>query len=316
MPVVVDSVQRAPIFIVIPTHTTRHLAPTIAAIANQSHRPDAVVVSCDCVSQEIEVLVSRWANRLDLPIIHCARPHQNEARLNQVRNNGFRALASVGLLTREGEAAIPLHPEARVIVLDGDTVLAPTAVERHLQTGLGVDLVIPYRVDLSPERTAAFTPEAILSGEADPEPTEADLKLLERRHRRYVRQLWFKGFGLEKAHKPKIIGGHHSVRISSYLDVNGYDEQFVGYGFDDDDLAKRIYQAGGSAVVAVRDIIAFHLYHPSRKPDRMSRTAAYRRFRDRTLPARCARGFRDPIEQDEPALQFFGPRAQLAAWCA
>lgn len=300
----------------IPTHTTRHLAPTIAAIANQSRRPDAVVVSCDCVSEEIEALLSQWGNRLELPIIHCARPHQNEARLNQVRNNGFRALDAAGLLTRKADPHAPVHPEARVIVLDGDTVLSPSAVERHLQTGLGVDLVIPYRVDLSPERTAAFTPEAILSGEADPEPTEADLKLLERRHRRYVRQLWFKGFGMEKAHKPKIIGGHHSVRVSRYLEVNGYDERFIGYGFDDDDLAKRIYRSGGTAVVAVRDIIAFHLYHPSRKPERMSRTAAYKRFRDRTLPASCERGFRYPIEQDEPTLRFFGPKASLQASCA
>ncbi len=301
----------APIFVVIPTHTTRHLAPTIVAIANQSHRPDAVVVACDCISSEIEDLVSHWANRLELPLLYCCRPHQNEARLNQVRNNGFRALDAAGLLTLDIDKRTPVHPEARVIVLDGDTVLSPTAVARHLQTGQGVDLVIPYRVDLTPERTAAFTPDSILSGEADPEPTEADLKLLEKRHRRYVRQLWFKGLGLEKAHKPKIIGGHHSVRVGRYLEVNGYDERYIGYGFDDDDLAKRIYQSGGTAVVAVRDIIAFHLYHPSRKPERMARTAAYRRFRDRTLPASCERGFRYPVEQDEVELKCFGSKATL-----
>ncbi|MCK4871597.1 MAG: glycosyltransferase [Phycisphaerales bacterium] len=301
----------APIYVLIPTHTTRHLAPTLAGVANQSRRPDAVVVTCDRVSDDIEALLRTWGDRLELPIVYARRPHQGEARLNQVRNNGFRALDSIGLLTQRNNPGEATHSEARVIVLDGDTVLAPTAVERHAQTGRDVDLVIPYRVDLTPERTTRFTPEAIWGGEMDPEPTEADLALLDKRHRRYVRQLWFKGLGLEKAHKPKIIGGHHSVRVSRYLHVNGYDERFVGYGFDDDDFGKRIYQSGGTSVVAVRDIIAFHLYHPSRKPDRMNRSEAYRRFRDKSLPAACERGFRYPMEQDELVVEILGPAEQL-----
>lgn len=298
-----------PIHVIIPTHTTRHLAPTLAGLANQSRRPDAVVVTCDCESPDIETLLRTWGNRLELPIIHTSRPHYNEARLNQVRNNGFRALDKLGLLTAKRNPNQPIDENARVIVLDGDTVLAPTAVERHQQMGMGFDLVIPYRVDLTPERTVDFTPEAIIRGQVDPEPTEDDLAVLEVRHRRYVRQLWLKGLGLGKAHKPKIIGGHHSVSVSSYLEVNGYDERYVGYGFDDDDLAKRIYRSGGTSVIAVRDIVAFHLYHPSRKPEKMARTEAYRRFRDRSLPARCERGFRYPIEQDEPVIKFFGPSA-------
>jgi hypothetical protein len=300
-------------YVVIPTHTTRHLAPTLAGVANQSRRPDVVVVSCDCENADIEALLKEWANRLSLPVVHASRPHQGQARINQVRNNGFRALDSIGRLRRPGATDEPIHPQARVIIIDGDTVLAPTAVDRHLQIGLEGDLVIPYRVDLTPERTVAFTAEAIASGELDPEPTEADLALLETRHRRYVRQLWFKSIGLMKAHKPKIIGGHHSVRVGRYLQVNGYDERYVDYGFDDDDFARRIYQSSGTCRVAVRDIIAFHLYHPSRKPERMNKTDAYRRFRDRSLPATCERGFRYPLEQDDLSVRLFGPARGFAA---
>ncbi|HRQ72549.1 MAG TPA: hypothetical protein PLU35_05935, partial [Phycisphaerales bacterium] len=94
--------------LLIATHTTRHLAPCLAALANQTRPPDTVTVSCDTDDHAIpELIRAVWplvADRLRgrslpvPPIRVVQRPHQGEARPAQVRNNALRALDAAGEL--------------------------------------------------------------------------------------------------------------------------------------------------------------------------------------------------------------------------
>src|SRR3954466_10734302 len=94
-----DSADNPPaVHLLIPTHTTRHLAACLASIAWQRDVPETVVVTCDTDDPTIGVLLDRWWPRVAGTIekrgqpapalLHAFRPHQGEARLNQVRNNG------------------------------------------------------------------------------------------------------------------------------------------------------------------------------------------------------------------------------------
>lgn len=306
-----------PVHVVIPTHTTRHLAACLASMAWQCVPPASVILTTDTDSPDIARLVDDWWPRIAAairnrtgracPLRHVARPHQGEARLNQVRNNGLRTLLA-GL--HEDWAS----PDDLVVILDGDTLLDPEAVAGHAALAAsGRDLIIPFRVMLTEQQTSAWTAESALSGQPEPSwlpPSVRDA--LRQRQRRYTRQLWLKRFGLTKPHKPKVLGGHHAVRLKALLAVNGYDELYTGYGFDDDDLCRRLFASSGSpaavtparVAIACTSLRAYHLWHPTRAAPRIQDTSGFARFSRTDLPIRCERGIDNPLAQPGPSLRF------------
>src|SRR5262249_6815500 len=111
--------------------------------------------------------------------------------------------------------------------------------------------------------------------------------------------------GLPKAHKPKILGGHHAVSVRCLRAVNGYDEQYTGYGYDDDDLSRRLHALSPPprTAIAVSEILALHLWHPSRAPARPTDAPGYARFSSPGLPIEAEHGWRNPIPQPEPHVR-------------
>jgi hypothetical protein len=105
--------------------------------------------------------------------------------------------------------------------------------------------------------------------------------------------------GLIKPHKPKIISAHYAVSVRAMRAINGFDEEYVEYGYEDDDLARRLHalKPPPKAAIVVRTIPALHLWHPSRAPARPTDAPGYARFATAGLPVRCRRGWQEPVDQ-------------------
>lgn len=295
------------VFVLIPTHTTRHLACCLASLAHQRRLPDGVVVTCDNDSAEIANLLAAWWPRVcaragrEIPLWHARRPHQGEAHLNQVRNNGLRALIGQG-----GAAGADL-----VVVLDGDTMLAPDALERHAALrDAGAEYIIPYRVMIDEAPTAGFDAERVL---VEGVPVSAlltphELGLLRHRQRRYRRHLMLSRIGLMKSHKPRLIGGHHAFTIEAARRVNGFDEDYVGYRFNDDDMARRLNRLRPrlKTVIACDSVHAFHLWHAVRAPARLEDAPGWKRFSRSDLPTFAEHGIDSPRSQPHVTVSRIG----------
>lgn len=310
--------DRTRVHLLIPTHTPRHLDTCLAAVSLQTDPPDTVAVTCDTDAQEIERLLGRvWplvAHRLrslgrrEPRLLYVARPYQNEPRLNQVRNNGLRAMLDSGA-----------EPADQVVTIDGDMALSPEAIANHRALAArGSDVVVAFRVNLTEATTRSIRADDVLaeSEHAWMALDAGQREAMSNRDRRCRRQLFFRRAlpWLSKAHKPKLLGGHHAVRLGALLAVNGYDEQFVGYGYDDDDLARRLHRLGGlSWSIAVAMIPAFHLWHPTRAPSRPTDAPGYSRFRRRDLPARTERGIENPLAQPAPNVMPVPDESQVLA---
>jgi hypothetical protein len=286
------------VFVLIPTHTTRHLAGCLASLAHQTRPPDGVVVTCDNDLPEIAALLRSTWPRVQAragtatPIWHARRPHQGQAHLNQVRNNGIRTLMS-----HAGASGRDL-----VVIIDGDTMLAADAIARHAAIrDRGAELIIPYRILLSQAVTEGMDPERVLSsGVPEGELLTAEERArLEQRHRRYRRHLLLWKLGLGKKQKPKIIGGHHSFTLDLASRINGFDEDYIGYGFDDDDFSRRgnSLRPRTRIAIAVREVMAYHLWHPVRAPQRQEDASGYARFSRTDLPLFAAHGLSSPRPQ-------------------
>lgn len=313
------------IHLLILTHTTRHLDLALAALALQTSPPDSVCVSTDTDDPAITALIDRLWSRVAArlaretrpapPLRHVARTHTGQARLNQVRNNGLRAI---------GETA-NVAPSDLVVILDGDTMLAEDAVARYRAfAAAGVELVIPFRINLDQRATARLSRDLLLSPDPTAPPplmhlaSAGEYEALETRDLRYRRQLRQRRgplgrAGLVKNHKPKVLGGHHAVSWRAFQEINGYDERYTGWGFDDDELTRRLHmmRPAPKTEIAVSRILAFHLWHESRAPRRLSESPGHALFKARPHPRIAVNGLTNPVEQAEPTVRVVSPKPAL-----
>jgi hypothetical protein len=273
--------------LIIPTHTPRYLDIVLAGVARQTRKPEHVVVSSDVDDQAVGDVIESSARDFDLTISWVRRAHHGEARLCQVRNNAVRHLI--------GDLGVK---ETRLVVIDGDTIPSDTLIEQHHTLGAYTDILCPYRVDLTPERSAEITAEAILEGEQTLQPAPEDWSALRKRDRRCRRQERLKRLGLTERHKPKMLGGHFSVPLALYRRLNGMDEEYTGWGLEDDDFSARADKVGATRRIAVLDIMAYHLWHESRSTGRVKDLPNAKRFHRRHAPVRCIHGLDTPLPQN------------------
>lgn len=292
-----------PCYVYVVTHTTRYLDIVLAGLARQTRRPEHVVVSCDTDDPAVGELIERWAPALNAPVSWVRRAHHGVARCSQVRNNAVRYLIN-DLGIRRG----------RIIQIDGDILCPDQFVERHAASGAERALVYPYRINVDEPQSTALDAHAILDGRQAPQPSAAELADLARRDRRYRRQLWMRRLRLGPLHKPKLLGCNWSAPVEAWVALNGFDEHYQGWGFLDDEFARRAARAGWRCIPACRAIPCFHLFHRTRQPDGpMTANPNYQRFMRRGLPIAAANGFMGEIPQNSVQATRYGVGTGIAA---
>lgn len=290
--------------VIVCTHTTRHLARTLFGVACQTDEPASVTVSCDNADEAIASLVQDCSARLGGAIarrvILVQRPHQGESRSSQVRNNAVRAMIAV-----EHDGRMPGESDrSRLWFLDGDCCPMPEAQAMHLSLGRHGGLVVGFRIDLTAEQTEAMSEQRLMNGLWAIRPTKEQLAILRWRHRRYVRAAFLRRLGLSKPHKPKLLSANFSVGLGDYIRINGFDEAYVGYGQEDDDLGRRLYAAGVKPVIGVATAVALHQWHETRAPRAWAESPNAARF-DAGFATRCRLGLVSEAAQPEPIVRVF-----------
>lgn len=286
-----------PLAVILITHTTRHLRRSLLAVAASSRTPDRVVVSTDGDGEDLRDCVSQASAEFATRITLVRRAHTGQSRSPQVRNNAVRALLSEGW---------DRQTNARLVFLDGDCAPARDCLAAHEQLGLADAVVVGFRVDLSEEQTRDFDEDRVRRGEPPAAISPAQWADLQARDRRYRRALFWRRLGLAKPHKPKVLSANVSVPLSAYLAINGFDEEYIGWGAEDDDLGRRLYAAGTPARVGVASAVVFHQWHPTRAPGEWTKNAGAPRFL-RGTPTRAARGVEHPLDQPAVMIEHFSP---------
>jgi hypothetical protein len=281
------------IHLIINTHTPRHLRLTLLGAAVQSVRPDSVVLTCDVSDAAIAQCAADAARefRFDLALIQ--RPHQGIGRPAQARNNAVRWL----LNNRPCDPAV-------FILLDGDCFAPHSLVQTYRTMVRRDDLAIGGRIELNEEQTANLNEHDLQSPNGMPAPNRNQIRSLHRQARKTQFQSLLKRARLTKRHKPRLIGANFAIDAEIFRRINGFDEEFQGWGVEDDDLARRAYAAGARPVIAVREAVVLHQWHPTRAPGRWHDNPAAKRFQAGG-PTRCVYGLDNPFPQDDPHVTLF-----------
>ena len=217
------------------------LALCLRSIAAQRVLPLEVIVADDGSRADTGALVRDMARDFPVPLLHA---WQEDAgfRLARVRN--------LGIAASRGEY---------LVFLDGDLVLHPEFVADHLRSiRPGIHLQ-GGRLNASPAES-----QRLLDGGR---PRFSPLMDGRFKRKHAVRWPWLAARKARTAAGGQVMGCNMGIWRADLDRVNGFDDNYEGWGREDDDIAWRLKHAG----VVRRPLrfagLAIHLWHPTRWPD-------------------------------------------------
>lgn len=105
----------------------------------------------------------------------------------------------------------------------------------------------------------------------------------------------------------KLVGMSYALMKNAYVKVNGYDENYIGWGQEDDDFGNRLTVAGINGKELVTKNIQLHLWHYSDPTKVHSSNEEYYYKRKEEIFSKkdfyCKRGYEDSKNRDDIAVK-------------
>lgn len=207
----------------------------LKSVLRQRTLPGEVVIADDGSTNDTKALIERYRRLLPVPLIHSWIP-----------DRGFRVAKA------RNEAVARTHG-SYILLIDGDMVLTPHFVADHIRLMRPGRFVTGSRARLNEAATR-----------------ERCRTLDDRIH------LWSAGLGrrlvllrIPGAHR--LLHGHRGLRNArschmafwreDFVRVNGFEEAFEGWGYEDSEFVQRLYNIGLQRKNAKLTAPAVHLYH-------------------------------------------------------
>ncbi len=230
------------ITVIIPVYNKLHLfEKCLISISHQSRLPDELIISDDGSSED----VFRVLKRLSFPCpVKLIRQADKGFRLARCRNNAARIATG-----------------DYFIFADQDIIYTKNYIQRCEKFKRRSEFLTPYPVRLSEEQSLKVTDQIIWDSRYESIVEESQLHKLATQQRSEKVYAWLFRLKLRPI-GPKLRGGLLAIHRDDYIKVNGFDEKFIGWGNEDDDMGRRLHRAGIIGRNAFIDEYAFHLWHP------------------------------------------------------
>ena len=246
------------------------LERVLVGLARQTVGDFEVVVGDDGSSAETAERIKDFRKAAPFPIEHVWQ-----------EDRGFRRAGILNAALRSTDAEL-------LVFLDQDGIPAANLLELHRDAFAHNRLVVGGYIRLTREQSKSLTLGDVASGAFEPLMSRQRRSQLRARHRRNLLYI-----ATRRKTRPKIMGLNFSVSRDLVERVNGFDEDYEGWGKEDSDLRTRMRLAGGGARCLWHQAFVYHLWHPidASKPENRNRS----RYLDLTSgrrPTRCIRGLR------------------------
>ena len=217
-----------------------HLRRCLLAIPLQVgvHNSMEVVVTDDGASDLTLNVVREFASFVNFPVWYTTHPHSG-FQLARCRNEGVLATTAPYL-----------------IFLDGDLLIPPDFVALHLKHRLLRTAIVGDSCWLDEETSQRITESEVVAGDYARWASESE-------RRRIRRKAWraalYCRFGVPN--RPRMKGGNVALWRDDFQRINGYDQDFVGWGLEDTDLQKRLAQCGVRFQSSMSWTVTYHISH-------------------------------------------------------
>ncbi len=225
------------------------LALSLTTALHQTVAPDEIIVADDGSSTDTADLIKRIAEESRTSIYHCWQ-----------KNKGFRA-------ARCRNMAIARSRADYCILIDGDIMLEKHFIEDHINYASDGFFVQGSRVILSEEAT-----KQILQSK-DTAVGFFDHSVGNRKN--CIRSTFLSRiFSLRNCKLGGIKTCNFAFWKGDAVRVNGFNEDFIGWGQEDTEFAARLLHSGICRQNIRFNALAFHLYHPIATRNSLSKNDA------------------------------------------
>ena len=255
-----------------------YLARVLKAISAQSAPADEVVLADDGSDEETRRVFTQWA---------AAQPFHTSHAWHE--KNGFRR-------SRILNVAISRARSDYLVFVDGDTIPHPDFTADHRALAKRDHFIQGHRVLVSREASSYFgagqfrsdRQRALFSGQL------SGFKHIFR---------WLLPFKRIVANLDGVRGCNLSAWRSDLIKVNGYNENFIGWGCEDLELASRLLNAGVRRLDVRGRALCYHLWHPLLDRSNLSANQEILDEAIRTRSMACERGLRDHLAEQPPEYE-------------
>jgi len=212
------------------------LALVLQSVSQQSHLPKEVLIADDGSRDDTAKLIQHYQKTFPVPLIHCWQ-----------EDLGFRAAAV-------RNKAIAASTSDYIVMIDGDMVLHSNFIADHLHSAQPNQFIQGSRVITFPDRVKKMLNGnmsiTFYSSGINNRTNTLNLPLLSR---------YF-------SHINNELQGTKTCNFSAWRNdlvaINGFNEDYVGWGREDSDLAARLFHSGKKRLKLKFMANAYHLYHP------------------------------------------------------
>jgi glycosyltransferase involved in cell wall biosynthesis len=237
------------------------LAAVLTTVARQSDPPDELIVADDGSGRATREVCDGFAATTPL-LVHYVRQEHDGFRLARLRN-----------------LAIARASNPYIVFVDGDMLLHPHFIDDHRRIARRGFFTQGVRIPIPPPLTTS-----LLKGDVCLPPISS-LALRRRAYGWHAPHVSRAVRGLANAFIA-VKGCNQAFWRDDLVAVNGFNEDFVGWGPEDKEIAARLHRHGTHRQTLLFGGIAFHLHHP---PAERERRAANEQLLADTRARRLAR---------------------------
>lgn len=208
----------------------------LLSVLNQKTLPNEVVIADDGSTENTKILIEKFKKKFPVNIRHIWH-EDNGFTKTIILNNALKTITS-----------------DYVIQIDGDIILHPYFIKDHLSQAKKGMYLFGSRTSL----TKSYSKKVL---------HEKQIKFfwLNNGLLRKTRAIYFPAYNLftKAKHKNsgKLRGCNMSYWTADALSINGYNEDYVGWGYEDFDFAQRLLHSGVAAKRIKHAAIQYHIFH-------------------------------------------------------
>lgn len=229
----------------------RHLELVCAALERQSEQDFEILFCDDGSGPATRRVIDEFKALSRMQVRHVWQEHQ-----------GFRKCRILNQAVREAQGQI-------FVFLDGDCVPHRHFVHDHLEAQESGRYLAGRRVELGRGLSEKLTPRAVRGGFFDwPHPSLIRSALTGETEflNRTVRVPWAgvrRAIGMDRI--ADLKGCNYSIPREALEAINGFDEEYEGYGREDTDVELRL-QNLGLRIKSLKGVaLQYHVWHPRRE---------------------------------------------------
>lgn len=268
--------MKMPVSLIITTYNnTVSLERCLKSVAAQTVMPDEIVIGDDGSTEETRALIDAWRERINAPIVHVWQ-----------EDKGFRA-------ARIRNKSIAQAKNDYLILIDGDIVLERHFVENHLRLAKPGYFICGSRIRMREPLTRRYMKSNLATVPLRWLPKDRFLNAV-----RCVplSMLVADIYGQHPIDKGRSC--NMSFWKADIVKVNGFNEDFVGWGLEDSDFIARMKRAGVKKRFLKFGGIQYHLWHKERLlVDGKARKRLVQGVIDGKIPFFCPNGYNQHIQQ-------------------